>query len=70
MMEWNESTHRPISDRERFRRRLAYRFRPPAAPPWFNRLQRIIWRAQRLVLGDNRKRKMLRAEMRESRGRS
>ena len=67
MMGWNESSYGAVSERERLRRRLAYRFRPPV-PPRFNRLHRIIWRTQRLVLGDNRLRKMRRAERRDSRG--
>jgi RNase P/RNase MRP subunit POP5 len=63
-MEWNEATYAgPVSSRQRRRRRVAYRVRAPA-PPVFNRFQRIIWRGQRLVLGDNGRRRRRRAARR------
>ena len=49
----------PVSKREQRLRHLRYRFRPPVRPE-FNRLQRAIWRLQRLLLGDNNRRKELR----------
>jgi hypothetical protein len=70
MMEWNESTYGSFEERERRGQRVTYRLRPPPPPPWFNRFQRIIWRVQRLVLGDNHRRKTRRGERHESRDRS
>lgn len=46
----------PVSKHESRMRRFRYRFHPPAQSH-FNRFQRVIWRTQRLVLGDNRRRK-------------
>src|ERR1035437_4173231 len=45
-----------LSQRERIVKRLRYRFFPPK-PPFLNPFQQIIWRGQRLVLGDNSHRK-------------
>ena len=42
----------PVSKREQRLRRLRYRFGPPVRPE-LNRLQRTIWRLERLLLGDN-----------------
>ena len=49
----------PVSKWEQRLRRLRYRLRPPIRPG-LNRLQRAIWRLQRLLLGDNNRRKALR----------
>lgn len=51
-----EAYYGPLTDRERFKKRLRDRFLPPRNPH-FNRFQRVIWRLQRLVLGDNRARR-------------
>ena len=46
----------PLSRKERIVKALRYRFVPPTHP-FMNPFQRIIWRAQRLILGDNGHRK-------------
>ncbi|MHB8334651.1 MAG: hypothetical protein ACYDEH_07110 [Acidimicrobiales bacterium] len=49
----------PQSRRSRRRARLRYRFAPPRNAQ-LNLAQRLIWRVQRLVLGDNRRRRQTR----------
>jgi hypothetical protein len=46
----------PLSRKEQILQRLRYRFFPPKHP-FLNPFQQIVWRGQRLVLGDNRRRK-------------
>lgn len=55
----------PLSNRERFVRNVAYRFNPPRHPH-LNAPQQVIWRVQRLVLGNNTARSA-RREMRRRR---
>jgi hypothetical protein len=52
-MNWR--TYRGQLSKREIRRRqgLSYRFNPPI-PPHLNRFQRLLWRLQRLFLGDTR----------------
>jgi len=49
VMNWRP--YGPLSKREIRCRRLSYRFSPPI-PARLNRFQRMLWRLQRLFLGD------------------